>query len=1179
MRTAVDAPDHSLSTRRPRAAPGGARSVLGPGLTALLVALTAVLVAVSLLPLEEIPPFGTRYTPWHTAMELAAIMTSFGVFVTGWNTPREACTRSILMLACAFLATGLLDTAHTLAFPGMADFFTPNEPEKAINFWMAARAAAAVALLAAACLPMQQRVPPRAKYAFLSAALIIPSIATWAFVFQLEGLPRTFVPGEGLTPLKLGIEYVIISMYALAGVALYARLRSSPAEHLRHLFAAVCIAALAEIFFTLFHDITDIYNLLGHAYKVIAYGFVYKALVLHAIHEPYALLEHSRRALTESAERLSGIVNTMMQAIIMADENMKIVLFNPAAERIFGRKADEAVGTRLDCLIPARFRSAHEGHMKAFGASATGTRLVNGRGRVVGLHASGEEFPAEAAISHFTLSGRKFFVAVVSDITAKVVAERSLRLFADILETSTEGIMITDAANRILSVNPAFTRITGYSPEEVLGKSPSILSSGSQSADFYRTMWTSINEHGSWQGEIWDRRKNGELFCEWLSISTVKDEHGEISNHTAVFFDITERKRTEEALRQSEQRFRAIFNFSGVGITMRPAHDRRLPWTEMNDRFCKLLGYTRQELSALSTAAITPADEQERAARGIERLLNGEIQGYVREKRLTRKDGTEIWIDLSVTALPDAQGRPESIIAVYQDVTERKRAEETCTWLAAIVDNASDAIIGRRLDGMITSWNAGAERLFGYTAAEAVGQNVAMLVPPGHRSRFERDQAAIERGEAIPPYETENLAKGGRVITALLRLSPIKDHAGRIVGVSAILHDTSARRQAEAARAFLAAIVDNSNDAIIGCALDGTILSWNAAAERLYGYATSEVIGRDVTMIVPEQQHEIAAIRTLLATGQSIPRHETTRLTKNGQRILVSLAMSPIMDDAGHVMGVAAIAHDITERKRAEEEIIRLNAELEQRVAERTRQLETINKELEAFSYSVSHDLRAPLRGIDGFSQILLKNHGDRLDHTGRDFLQRIRRATTRMGELIDDLLQLSRVSASSLRIETVDLSGLASLVIDDLREREPDRRVMTEVQPGIVIRADPRLLRIVVENLLGNAWKFTKNRADARIRVGKMPQEGEEAAFVKDNGAGFNMRYAHKLFGAFQRLHGAGEFEGTGIGLATVRRIINLHGGRVWANAAVNRGATFYFTLPSSVHHTEANARKEEST
>ena len=243
-------------------------------------------------------------------------------------------------------------------------------------------------------------------------------------------------------------------------------------------------------------------------------------------------------------------------------------------------------------------------------------------------------------------------------------------------------------------------------------------------------------------------------------------------------------------------------------------------------------------------------------------------------------------------------------------------------------------------------------------------------------------------------------------------------------------------------------------------------------------------------------------------------------------------------------------------------ELQRAHDELEQRVIERTLQLEAANKELEAFSYSVSHDLRAPLRSIDGFSQALFEDYADKLDAQGRDDLQRVRAASQRMAQLIDDLLELSRVTRSQINRQTVDLSALARTIAAELHNSEPERQVEFAVAEGLSASCDPRLLRIVLENLLRNAWKFTGNHQRARIEFGRSHSNGQSAYFVRDDGAGFDMAYADKLFGAFQRLHAMTEFNGTGIGLATVQRIIRRHGGQIWAEGQVEQGATFYFTL-----------------
>ena len=278
---------------------------------------------------------------------------------------------------------------------------------------------------------------------------------------------------------------------------------------------------------------------------------------------------------------------------------------------------------------------------------------------------------------------------------------------------------------------------------------------------------------------------------------------------------------------------------------------------------------------------------------------------------------------------------------------------------------------------------------------------------------------------------------------------------------------------------------------------------------------------------------------------------------KDGALIDVEISGRRLAD--GRLQG---LVRDITDRKRAEEEIYRLNDSLEMKVRERTVQLESANKELEAFAYSVSHDLRAPLRAMDGFSSALLKDYPDRLDEKGRHYLERIQEASRRMGQLINDLLSLSRVTRTEFIRQEVNLSALANEIADTLTAQVPQRIVKFDISPDLIVQGDAHMLKIVLENLLNNAFKFTGQREQAHIQVGVIEQAGERVYFVRDNGVGFDMNYIGKLFAPFQRLHSMQEFPGTGIGLVSVQRIIHRHGGRIWPEAVLGQGATFYFTL-----------------
>ena len=343
--------------------------------------------------------------------------------------------------------------------------------------------------------------------------------------------------------------------------------------------------------------------------------------------------------------------------------------------------------------------------------------------------------------------------------------------------------------------------------------------------------------------------------------------------------------------------------------------------------------------------------------------------------------------------------------------------------------------------------------------------------------------------------------------------------------------------------------------------IDGLYTYSSPVVKSIVGYQPEELVGkkRFYDLFVPETR-EAQKTRALeiLARGESFRKFTNENVHKDGHVVIVESSGIPIRDGKGNLIGYRGTDTDITERKRTEEEIRRLNKELERRVS----QLVTVNKELEAFSYSVSHDLRGPLRTIDGFSQILLEDYGARLEEAGRRDLDRVRGAAQKMSRLIDAMLMLSRLTRRELKLGLVDLSRLAMEIFAELRKTNPARQVELIVARGVKAKGDEGLLQIVLQNLLNNAWKYTRNRERARIEFGVDENDGTRVFHVRDNGAGFDMRYVDKLFGEFQRLHTDDEFEGTGIGLATIQRIIHRHGGKVWAEGEVGKGATFYFTI-----------------
>jgi PAS domain S-box-containing protein len=484
----------------------------------------------------------------------------------------------------------------------------------------------------------------------------------------------------------------------------------------------------------------------------------------------------------------------------------------------------------------------------------------------------------------------------------------------------------------------------------------------------------------------------------------------------------------------------------------------------------------------------------------------------------------------------------------------------------------------------VVSWNAGAERVKGYKTEEIVGRSFSVFYPPEEVATGKPAMELKLAGEQ-GRWEGEGwrIRADGTRFWANALITALKDDAGNLHGFSKLTRDVTERKQAEEALfkagALQRAIFNSAHFSSIATDAKGVIQIFNVGAERMLGYTAAEVMNKITPADISDPEEVIARAEALSlelgtpitpgfealafkATRRIEDIYELTYIRKDGSRFPAVVSVTALRDAQDVIIGYLLIGTDNTERKRATEVIRQLNSELEQRVVERTAQLQTINKELEAFCYSVSHDLRTPLRSLDGFSQALLEDWSDKLDAQGQDYLRRIRAGSQRMGQLIDDLLNLSRVSRGEMTRELVDVSKMAHEVADELRAAAPERDAEFVVTDGLMAQTDPRLLRIVLTNLLGNAWKFTAKQSHARIEFGCSGENGGKEYFTRDNGAGFDQAYAGKLFGAFQRLHAVKDFPGTGIGLATVQRIIQRQGGRVWAEGKVEQGATFHFTL-----------------
>ncbi|MFN7979161.1 MAG: PAS domain S-box protein [Vicinamibacterales bacterium] len=457
-------------------------------------------------------------------------------------------------------------------------------------------------------------------------------------------------------------------------------------------------------------------------------------------------------------------------------------------------------------------------------------------------------------------------------------------------------------------------------------------------------------------------------------------------------------------------------------------------------------------------------------------------------------------------------------------------------------------------------------RLRGFTVEALTGQSVVTAYPPGWHARLRERIAEADRAGHVV-FEAEVLHARGTTVPVLVDLTSIPAEHGQPASRLAFVIDLTERRRAEAAAQVWGRAFAQADLPIALYTPEGRITAVNASFARTRGFTPDELIGASVDRLLPAEEQ--ARVHAGIARNEDHRAVESVHMRRDGSTFPVFADVTAIRDDAGAMVGRVGFFTDLTAqkeaeavRREAEQALLRLNVELEHRVDERTSQLREANDELEAFAYSVSHDLRAPLRGIAGWSQALLEDCGGQLDAQGRAHLDRVLAEAARMGALIDDLLGFSRVGRVPLVLAPTDVSAIATRVAARLRESHRGRRVEVHVAPGLTAHADAKLLDVVLTNLLDNAIKFTARRDVADIECGAI--EGEPGGFfVRDNGVGFDPAFATKLFAPFQRLHRASDYPGTGIGLATVQRIVHRHGGRVWAESQPDHGATFYVTLP----------------
>ena len=574
--------------------------------------------------------------------------------------------------------------------------------------------------------------------------------------------------------------------------------------------------------------------------------------------------------------------------------------------------------------------------------------------------------------------------------------------------------------------------------------------------------------------------------------------------------------------------------------------------TSWNHGAENIFRYSASEAINNHISIIVPEEFYEEQDRIISQVKNGERIKHYETVRKT-KDGNKVDISLTASPLRGSNTNVMGMSIIARDISVQKLLNEKQAVLSAIVNSSDDAIISKTLDGTIISWNPAAEKMFGYSESEAIGNNISIIIPP---ERLQEEQTILEnvrKGLKIDHFRTVRIAKNKRKIKISLTVSPIKDQEENIIGASKIARDISDQKLAEEKQATLAAIVSSSDDAIISKTLFGIITSWNQAATKMFGYTEAEVIGRHISIIIPpDRMDEETMIIENIRSGKKIKHFETVRVAKDGRELNISLTVSPIRNKAGKIIGASKIARDITEKMQIEKQRILYTEKLKQ-----------LNKYKDEFMTMASHELKTPLTIIKANLDIMeLKMQQDE----NLLFVENTLKQVEKLNKLISDLLDISKIQAGKLELKLADFDmiGLLKEMIHNMQPTTEIKILLKNADDTLPAYGDRDRIGLVIINLLGNAVKYSPNSKE--IKVNAFRSEDAIIVGIEDKGIGIPPDDLTNIFTRFYRVSGiTSTFTGSGIGLYIASQIISRHGGKIWAVSQLKKGSTFYFSIPAS--------------
>jgi len=720
--------------------------------------------------------------------------------------------------------------------------------------------------------------------------------------------------------------------------------------------------------------------------------------------------------------------------------------------------------------------------------------------------------------------------------------------FRTLTENSPDMIARFDRQNRHAYANPAAVKLYGCSQEEIIGKTNTELGMDPELINFweghYENVFTTEKpetmefHYKSSQGK--DYYFNTRIVPEFVK--------SKVTYVLAVSRDITDIKKIEEVLKLSN-----IYNRSLIEASLDPlvtiGPDGKI--TDVNEATEQVTGYPRKEL--IGTDFSNYFTEPGAARIGYQQVFrHGEVRDYFLE--LQHKNGHITQVLYNASVYKDKSGRVIGVFAAARDITELKKADEKVQTLANAVESSDDAIITKSLDGLITSWNKGAEHIYGYSAGEVLGKCMSILEPANLKGESIQLSEKIKRGKRIQHHETVRLKKDGTIINVSVTLSPVFDRFGELVVISSIARDITERKETEEkirlSNIYNRSLIEASLDPLVTIGYDGKITDVNEATERVTGYLRDELIGTDFTNYFTEPEKAKKGYQEVFKEGYVFD-YALAIQNKNGHITPVLHNASVYKNESGEIIGVFAAARDITERKNAEK-MLKLKLE----------ELTHSNEELEQFAYVSSHDLQEPLRMVTSYLQLLQKRYQGNLDEKADKYINFAVDGAFRMQNLINDLLEYSRVGPGNNGPESIDCEFILNKVLSNLKIIIKENNVIISHIPLPEVVADSTQIMQIFQNLIFNGIKFHSEQAP-KIHIAAEKRASEWVFSVQDNGIGIDPQYSERIFEIFKRLNSRDRYPGTGIGLAICKKIIDRHGGSIWVESELGKGSTFYFTLP----------------